>query len=210
MKNQTNKYLITLALLSLIGGILLSACSPVLAARPMVDVQAEINTAVAATLVQMAIETKVAEKVAVLEQLPSRPGSCDSRTPANLNSAANFDTSSDSDPAANLHRCSAGDCDNRTTCSEIPGHLCRHDQQLPPGSRSRVRGCGVVPGRDNLLCLRTGRRKRLVADCAPDRSGCHLLGLGRIHYRPGRYEHRSCRRGDSCAREENHFELLPL
>lgn len=70
MKKHPFLVLIFLCLLGLMGGVLLNACAPVQASQSIVDVQAEINTAVAATLVQYAIETKVAEKSVGLEVEP--------------------------------------------------------------------------------------------------------------------------------------------
>jgi len=56
----------TFILMLILFGMLLEACAPAFNARPLVDVQAEINTAVAATLVQYIIETKVASQASEL------------------------------------------------------------------------------------------------------------------------------------------------
>jgi len=73
-ENKMKKHLrlpITFILALLIIGMLLDGCAPVLSSRPMVDVQAEINTAVAATLVQYIIETKVASQASGLAAAPA-------------------------------------------------------------------------------------------------------------------------------------------
>lgn len=68
---QNPFFVLIVSLLAL--GVMMSACAPVFEARPMVDVQAEINTAVAATLVQYIIETKVAFQASGLVVEPAAP-----------------------------------------------------------------------------------------------------------------------------------------
>jgi hypothetical protein len=70
MKKRLTITPIILSLVAILGGSILSACSQVSAARPIVDMQSEINTAVAATLVQYMIETKVAAEATNLFSEP--------------------------------------------------------------------------------------------------------------------------------------------
>ncbi len=80
--NLTFAFVLTL----LVFVILLDACAPGFSTRPIVDVQAEINTAVAATLVQYIIETKVASQAIGLVVEPAVQAAATENSNSNIDS----------------------------------------------------------------------------------------------------------------------------
>jgi hypothetical protein len=70
MKKQ-HSTAILIGLIVIAGGLALSACAAVASAQQMGSMEAQVNTAVAATLIQQAVETKVAEQSVALADEPA-------------------------------------------------------------------------------------------------------------------------------------------
>lgn len=62
--NKQHSTFICISLIVIVGGLALSACAAAASAQPAGSLEAQVNTAVAATLIQQAVETKVAEAAA--------------------------------------------------------------------------------------------------------------------------------------------------